>query len=146
LLSNPLVVGILAGVIWRFSPYELPTFIDELINRLAAVAGTVALISLGLSLHRYGIARNIPQAAPMTSLKLLLMPFIATVMALLVGLSPVKAEIVIVAAAIPTGVNPYLLATRFGTGEAVASNTLLLSTIVAPLTLLFWIFVAKSLL
>lgn len=145
LMSNPLILGILAGVIWRFLPVDLPEFLGELINRLAAVAGTLALISLGLSLHRFGIARNVPQAATMTALKLLLMPCFATLISLAIGLSPLQAEIVIVAAAMPTGVNPYLLATRFGTGEAIASNTLLLSTLVAPLTLLFWSFVARTL-
>ncbi len=145
LLSNPLVLGILAGVIWRFLPLELPDFLSELVDRLAAVAGTLALISLGLSLRRFGIARNVPQAATMTALKLLFMPSVATVLALAIGLSPFQAEIVIVAAAMPTGVNPYLMAARFGTGEAIASNALLLSTLAAPLTLLFWSFVARTL-
>ncbi|MGQ7843857.1 AEC family transporter [Granulosicoccus sp. 3-233] len=144
LASNPLVLGIVAGVIWRFLPAELPGFLSELIDRLAALAGTLALISLGLSLRRFGIARNVPQAATMTALKLLLMPCIATLMSLVFGLSPLQAEIVIVAAAMPTGVNPYLLATRFGTGEAIASNALLLSTLMAPITLLFWSFVART--
>ncbi|ASJ71514.1 AEC family transporter [Granulosicoccus antarcticus] len=145
LASNPLILGILAGVIWRFLPFELPGFVSELIDRLAAVAGTLALISLGLSLRRFGIARNVPQAATMTTLKLLLMPALATLASLAFGLSELQAHIVIVAAAMPTGINPYLLATRFGTGEAVASNTLLLSTLVGPLTLLFWSYVARTL-
>jgi predicted permease len=145
LVSNPLVLGILAGVIWRFLPFDLPEFLSQLIDRLAAVAGTLALISLGLSLHRFGIARNVPQAATMTVLKLLLMPSIATIVCMAIDLPPLQAHIVIVAAAMPTGINPYLLATRFGTGEAVASNTLLLSTLAGPLTLLFWAYVAKTL-
>lgn len=145
LASNPLILGIVAGVIWRFVPLELPGFLSEMIDHLAAVAGTLALISLGLSLRRFGIARNLPQAATMTMLKLLLMPCIATLVSLSIGLSPLHAEIVIVAAAMPTGVNPYLLATRFGTGEAIASNTLLLSTLAGPLTLLFWSYVARTL-
>lgn len=145
LASNPLVLGILAAVVWRLLPFELPEFLSLLIDRLAAVAGTLALISLGLSLRRFGIARNVPQAATMTALKLLFMPSIATLVCLIVDLPPLQAHIVIVAAAMPTGVNPYLLATRFGTGEAVASNTLLLSTLAGPLTLLFWAYVANTL-
>lgn len=143
--SNPLVMAIVAGIIWRFLPLELPLFVGELVNRLAAVAGTVALISLGLSLHRFGIARNVPQAAAMTLLKLMLMPGIATLAALAIGLTPAMAQIVIMAAAMPTGLNPYLLATRFGTGEAVASNSMLLSTLTAPFTLLFWLMIARAL-
>lgn len=145
LASNPLVLGIVAGLLWRALPYELPLFLSELVDRLAALAGTLALISLGFSLHRFGIARNVPQALAMSGLKLIVMPAMATALALLMDLPPLQAQIVIVAAAMPTGVNPYLLATRFGTGEAVASNTMLLSTLVAPLSLLFWLFVARGL-
>lgn len=145
LASNPMVLGVVAGLLWQFVPFELPAFLSALTDRLAAVAGTLALISLGLSLRRFGIARNVPQAATMTSLKLLLMPAFATVASLGFGLSELEAHVVIVAAAMPTGINPYLLATRFGTGEAVASNTLLLSTLIGPLTLLFWSFVARAL-
>lgn len=145
LASNPLVIGILAGLLWRFLPFATPVFLSELIDRLAAVAGTLALISLGLSLHRFGIARNVPQAAAMTALKLLLMPTIATLVALAMNLPPAQAHVVIVAAAMPTGLNPYLLATRFGTGEAVASNAMLISTLAGPLTLLFWSQVARTL-
>lgn len=145
LAGNPLIIGILAGVLWRFSPIELPQFIAELVDRLAAVAGTLALIALGMSLRRFGIARNIPQAAAMTSLKLLLLPTVATLLAWLLQLSPLEAHVVIIGAAMPTGINPYLLATRFGTGEAVASNAMLMSTIVGPATLLWWSYVARSL-
>lgn len=145
LASNPLVLGIVAGLMWRALPYQLPLFLSELVDRLAALAGTLALISLGFSLRRVGIARNVPQAVAMSALKLLCMPAIATLLALLLDLPSLQAQIVVVAAAMPTGVNPYLLATRFGTGEAIASNAMLLSTLLAPLSLLFWLFVARAL-
>jgi hypothetical protein len=47
---------------------------------------------------------------------------------LLLGLPPLVAKVAVVSAAMPTGVNPYLIATRFGTGQALASNTMTMTT------------------
>ena len=48
-------------------------------------------------------------------------------------------RIAVLAAACPTGVNAYLVAARFKTGEALASNAITLSTGLAVLTVSFWI-------
>ena len=142
---NPIVIGILAGLAWRLVPVGLPGLATELIDRLAGLAGTLALISLGMSLHRFGLAKNLPQGALVASLKVALMPAVATLGALLVGLPPQVAHVVIVCAAMPAGVNPYLIANRLGTGEALASNTMVVATAASPLTLLFWLWLARTL-
>lgn len=141
---NPIVIGILAGGAWRFLNLEMPALPSNIIDRIADTAPTLALISLGMSLHRFGIARNVPQALVVTLLKSILMPASATVLALLLGLPTLTAQVVIVTAAMPTGVNPYLIASRFGTGEALASNAMVIATATAPLTLAFWIWVAAT--
>ena len=143
--KNPIVIGILAGLLWRLSPVALPALMDEVIGRIAGLAGTLALISLGMSLHRFGIARNLMQGMTTSLLKVALMPTVAVVMALLLDLPPNVAHVVIVCAAMPTGVNPYLIANRFGTGEALASNTMVIATALSPLTLLFWLWLARAL-
>ena len=141
--TNPIIAGIVLGLLWRLSPFALPTFVAELVDRLAGVAGTLALIALGTSLRRFGIARNLPQASVTAALKLLLMPAVATLLALTAGLPSTVAQIVVVCAAMPAGVNPYLIAARLGTGEALASNTLLIATALSPVTLLGWAWVAR---
>ena len=142
---NPIVIGILLGVAWRFVPLDLPPFVTDLIDRVASVAGTLALIALGMSLRKFGVARNAAQGAAVAALKLALMPALVTAFALLVGLPPLAAQVAVVSAAMPTGANPYLIANRFGTGEALASNAALLGTLVSPLTVIGWLFVARSL-
>ena len=145
LMRNPIVIGILSGLAWRALPLEMPLLAAETIDRLAAVAGTLALVSLGMSLRRFGIARNVPQGAAMAALKLVLMPAVATLAALLIMPPPFVAKVAIVLAAMPTGVNPYLMAGKLGTGEAMASNTMVLGTAASTVSLLVWITVANAL-
>jgi malonate transporter len=139
LATNPLVVAIVAGWLWRLSGLALPSLASRLVEALAGVAGPVALFAMGLSLRRFGISGTIRPAFMLSALKLLLMPAVALVAAMLLGLPPLTAKVAVVAAALPAGVNSYLIATQFGTGQALASNQMTLSTALAVVTTAFWL-------
>ena len=80
----------------------------------------------------------------MSFLKLMLMPAVALAMALLLDLPPLAAKVAVVAAALPSGVNSYLIAARFGTGQALASNQMTIATACAVVTTAFWVSVVQS--
>lgn len=144
LLSNPLIVGILAGLAWRATGLSLPSVPARIIDAFAGTAGTVALFAMGLSLRGYGISGNVGPALALAALKLLLLPAVVLATVLLVGLPPLAAKVAVVAAALPTGVNPYLIATRFGTGQMLASNTMTISTMAGVVTTGLWLAVAQA--
>ena len=48
-----------------------------------------------------------------------------------------------VAAACPTGVNAYVVAARFRTGEALASNVITISTGLAVVSMTLWLTVIE---
>ena len=143
LLSHPLIVGILAGLAWRMTGAPLPSLAVRFVDAFAATAGTVALFSMGLSLRKYGVAGNVKPALAMAALKLMLLPAVVLVLAWLAGLPPLTAQVLVVGASLPTGVNPYIIATRFGTGQMLASNTVTISTGLAVLTTGFWLAIAR---
>jgi malonate transporter and related proteins len=139
LLRNPFVLGILAGWIWRLLGLRMPDAADALIETLSGVAGPVALFAMGMGLKKFGISGNIAAALLMSAVKLVLMPAVVLGAAWLIGLPPFTAKIAVVASALPAGVNSYLIATRFGTGQALASNSMVMATALSALTLTFWI-------
>ncbi|WP_271894532.1 AEC family transporter [Candidatus Phyllobacterium onerii] len=142
LLRNPFVLGILAGWIWRLLGLRMPDAADALIETLSGVAGPVALFAMGMGLKKFGVSGNIAAAVLMSAIKLVLMPAVVLGAAWLIGLPPFTAKIAVVAAALPAGVNSYLIATRFGTGQALASNSMVMATALSALTLTFWVSVA----
>jgi len=121
---NPLVIAIVAGLAWRLADLSLTGVPALLTDALSRVAGPVALFSAGMGLAGYGIARNVSQAMVITVFKLAVMPAIVLAAGWAIGLAPVAAATATLAAACPTGVNPFLIAGRFGTGEAIASNAI----------------------
>ncbi|WP_205470600.1 AEC family transporter [Breoghania sp. L-A4] len=139
LLVNPLVIGILAGAAWRTAGLPLTGLPADAIGKIANAAIPVALFSLGMSLRRYGIRGNLAPAIVMTALKIVGLPVIVYLLTLYVfKLPPLWVQVATLTAACPTGINAYLFATRFGTGHALSSNTITLSTGGAVLSIGLW--------
>jgi len=144
LVTNPLIIGILAGLVTRLSGLEIPGVADRVIASLAGVAGPMALFAMGVSLRGYGIRGQVPQALALVTLKLVLMPGVALAMALLLGLPELQAKVVVAAASLPAGVNSWLIASRLGTGQRLASTSMTLGTAMAAATTGIWLMIAEA--
>ncbi|WP_395451066.1 AEC family transporter [Aminobacter sp. UC22_36] len=142
ILTNPLIIGILAGLAWRATGIPLPGLATRFVDALANIAGPVALFAMGLGLKKFGISGNIKPALVLSALKLMLMPAVALLFAWLFGLPPLSAKVAVAAASLPSGVNSYLIATQFGTGQALASNQMTIATACAVVTTAFWLTIA----
>ena len=143
-LPNSLMIGILAGVMWRATGIDLPPLVVRLIDSLADVAGPLALFAMGLGLRKFSVSGNILPAAVLSLLKLFLMPAATLVAALLLDLPPMTAKVAVAAASLPAGVNSYLLAVQFGTGQGLASSQMTLATACAAFTTAFWLTIAHA--
>ena len=144
LALNPIILGLFAGLLWRLTGLPLIGPAGLVVNRLADVAATLALFSVGMSLRGYGISGNVQPAIVVGLIKLVAMP--ALVLATAVWLVPLPAawaKSLVVAAACPTGVNAYLVASRFRTGQALASNSITLTTALAVITMSIWLQLAE---
>ncbi|CCV07491.1 Auxin Efflux Carrier [Mesorhizobium metallidurans STM 2683] len=139
LFLNPLIIGILAGLAWRITGAPLPELGMRLVDTLAATAGPVALFAMGLSLRRFGISGNVAPALALSVLKLFLMPALVLGLVWLLGLPPLTAKVAVVVAALPSGINSYLIAVQFNTGQALASNQMTIATASAVVTMAFWL-------
>lgn len=143
LVRNPLLIGIAAGLAFRLAGLELPALGVRFVDALAGIAGPLALFSIGLSMRRYGISGNVRAGMALAGLKLLVMPAVTLALALLFGLSPLAAQVAVITASLPTGVNAYLIAVQFGTGHAISTNAMMIATSSAVLTASFWLFVLQ---
>ncbi|WP_420410185.1 AEC family transporter [Hoeflea sp.] len=146
LFSNPLIIGILGGSAMRLSGLTIPGVLDRVIASLAGVAGPVALFAMGVSLFGYGIRGQVRQALSLVALKLLIMPAVALLMALLLGLPEFQAKIAVAAASLPAGVNSWLIANRLGTGQRLAATSMTIGTALAALTTGLWLAIAEAVL
>lgn len=143
LVANPLILGILLGLAWRFSGIAMPSLGTRLVDALAGIAGPLALFAMGLGLVKFGISGNVLPALVLSGLKLFLMPAATLLMAWLLDLPPLTAKVAIATAALPSGVNSYLIAVQFRTGQALASSQMTIATAAAVASTAFWLWLAQ---
>ena len=70
-----------------------------------------------------------------TVLKLLAMPALVWLVAWAMALSPLETAVAVMAAAMPTGANAFLMAQRYQVGAARSGATVLVSTVLSVVTL-----------
>jgi malonate transporter len=142
LATHPLVVGILAGSLCRPIAPHVPGAFWQVVELLGSAAVPCALISMGIALRRYGIAKEWKLPVLLSGLKLVIHPLVVLVLATQVfDMPPVWAGVAVLFASCPSGINAYLFAERYGEGVALASSTVTLSTILALGTTLVWLYV-----
>lgn len=138
LARNPLVIGILAGLLWRLTGLPVSGPFGEVVRLLAGTAGPLALFALGMSLTRYRLGGTWGATALVTATTLVVQPLVALGIGSLL-LPPFWTAVAVLGAASPVGVNAYLFATYFRTGEGLSASVIVVSTVASALTLPLWL-------
>jgi predicted permease len=129
LVRNPIILALVAGMGVNLAGLELPHVVDQLTATLGRAALPCAVFAMGASLAAYRIAGAIGEAAVGTILKLGIHPILVWVLATHVfTVDPLWRDVAVILAALPVGVNVYLMAQRYESGVAPAATTILVST------------------
>ena len=137
LFTNPLIIGLLSGLACNLFEITLWKPLDEMAKLLANSVTSCALFALGATLASF--RKNIPwQEVPMiVILKTILHPVVVWGLATLVFRvkEVIWIQVLVLLAAQPTGVNPFLFASRYNVGQLVSSGAAFISTIFSIFTL-----------
>lgn len=140
LLVNPIIIGIFIGILWRITGLGIGGIPAQIMDLLAKTTGPLALVSLGMSLIKYGIRGNLFAAVSLAALSLLVMPAVVFVLATTVFALPLLwFKVAMLAASCPTGVNAYLIANYFKNAEGLASSTIVLALLGSLITIPLWL-------
>ena len=140
LMVNPIVIGIFAGLLWRLTGIGIGGIAAQVMDLLAKTTGPLALISLGMSLIKFGIRGNLFAAVSLAALSLLAMPAVVYLLATtLFALPPLWFKVALLGASCPTGVNAYLIANYFKNAEGLASSTIVLALLGSLVTIPLWL-------
>lgn len=137
---NPIIIGIVSGLLFRLIGFELPPIIKGILDPIAQTTGPLALFALGMGLIKYGIKGNVLPAGLLTGLSLIVQPLVVFLLgAFVFDLPDLKLQVAVIAAACPTGVNAFLFASYFGTAQGLATNTIVLALLASVVTLPAWL-------
>lgn len=133
---NPMVIGALLGLLFSWQQWRLPGPVQESVELMAGASIPLMLLAFGLSLvgtrplDRTSGRRG--EVLMASCFKLGLHPVLAYLFASLVfGLEGHQLLAAVVMGGLPSAQNVLVTAIRYGTGEIVARDTVLTTTIVA---------------
>jgi predicted permease len=137
-VRNPIILGSTAGAVVSLTGWSVPAVLMEPLEILGGAAIPMVLLAFGMSLHGSQPLRRGEGRAPAVVaavLKAVVMPVVAFVVARAVGLDDGEVVAAVTIAALPTAQNIFNYAARFGRGEVLARDTILVTTLASPVVL-----------
>ncbi|MDR8019031.1 AEC family transporter [Nesterenkonia aerolata] len=133
---NPMIIAALLGLLFSWQQWQFPQPVQESVEIVAGASIPLMLISFGLSLvgsrpleKASGRRRDVLMAS---ALKLTVHPLIAYAIAVWVfGMDGHQLLAAVVMAALPSAQNVLVAAIRYESGEIIARDTVLLTTVLA---------------
>lgn len=139
-IIHPVVLPVLAGMLWNVTGLGLPGVADEVLVLLGSAVVPLCLVLIGMSLAYYGVKGAVRGAVAMTLLKLLVLPaLVLGVGHWGFGLHGLPLAVVVMAAALPVGSNALIFSQRYEALEAEATAAIVFSTLAFVVTAPLWL-------
>lgn len=135
IVKNPVIVTMVLALGWRLTGLGIPDGVQRFLGLLGAAGPPLALFCLGASLPKPTGWHDLREVLLGGLLKLFLMPALVAAIAFVVGIEGVAFKVLVLASAMPTGANAFLLARRFETMVEASASTVVASTAVSIFTL-----------
>jgi predicted permease len=131
IVSNPLILACLAGIVYGRFGSGFPSFIDNSFALISMVALPLALISIGGSLTFQGVKEHLRFSLLASALKLVILPLIGFVLmsALEVEEFPMKVGMIFLA--LPASTAIYVLSSQLKSDTHLASSSIVVSTLLS---------------
>jgi malonate transporter len=139
-LLHPVVLPIVAGLLWNFTGFALPAVLDEALQLLGSAVVPLCLVLIGITLQAYGFSGQLRAVLPVCVVKLIVMPALVLVVAHWgFGLSGTPLAVAVMMASLPVGSNALIFAQRYGVLEAEATAAIVVSTLAFVVTASVWL-------
>ena len=139
-IIHPVVLPVLAGLVWNATSVSLPPVADDVLETLGTAVVPLCLVLIGMSLAYYGVRGAARSAVMLSLLKLLALPALVLGVAHWgFGLVGLPLAVVVMVAALPVGSNALIFSQRYETLEAEATAAIVFSTFGFVVTAPLWL-------
>lgn len=144
LVKNPLIIGSCMGILFSLLNIKLPQFAEKTIADVAATATPIALIVLGGDIEIKSLGKNLNLISMVTFGKLMIVPAIVVISALVFGFRGVELGALFCMAAPPISVSSYTMSLQYQCNSELAGQLVFITTLISPITIFMFIFVLKT--
>ena len=131
LVSNPLILGCLAGMTYSRTIGEFPIFIDNTFRMAASVSLPLALLSIGGTLTLKNLKTHLGHALLGTAVKLLVLPITGWFFLKAFNASSLSFQVGMLFFSLPASSAIVVLSSQLNSDKAFASTAIVLSTLLS---------------
>ncbi|MDC7288586.1 AEC family transporter [Blautia schinkii] len=145
IVTNPIILGILVGMVWSVFRLPKPTILDTTVNNLGKIATPLGLMAMGGSLKLGKAFARLKAAIACTLLKLVGFEALFLPVAIALGFTRDKLVAIIIMLGSATTVSCFIMAKNMDHEGSFSSGVILLTTLFSAFTLTGWLFLCRSL-
>jgi len=146
IFSHPFIIATIAGVLASIFSFKLPEFANQTLELLSKTAGPCALFAMGISAALRPLKRVPVELGYIIPIKLILHPVLVYCLLvwLVPNLDPIWLYSAVLLATLPTATNVFVLAEQYGVWQERASSTIVISTLLAMLTVTTFLYLVRT--
>lgn len=144
ILTNPIIIGILLGMLASACKFSFPVIITKTISNISVLATPLALIGLGAGFEGRKALKEIVPTSIATLLKLVVLPAVFLPLAVAMGFTGEKLVAILVMLGSPTTVSCYIMAKNMGHEGTLTSSVVVATTFLSSITLTAYLFLLRS--
>ena len=134
-ILHPVPLPIIAGLLFAQTGLAIPEFIDRPLLLLGQAFSPVALVMVGITLALTPVGLHLRGAITQALVKNLVHPALTLLFGWMLGVTGLPLTVMVIAAALPIGANVFLFSQRYRTAEDLVTASVVVSTLLALVTL-----------
>ena len=143
-ITNPILLGILAGTVFSLLPVELPAIANKTLDSLASLTTPLALLSIGASFEGPKALKKAGPTLVAVLIKTVGLAAIFIPCALALGFREKELIALLIMLGSPTTPSSYVMAKNMGHEGVLTASAIATTTLLSALTLTGWIFILHS--
>lgn len=143
-IANPLIIACFLGLGWSFFNLPVPLVFDKGLHIVTGMALPLALISIGATFSPRKIQGDLGKAMLAVLFKLVLIPLLAAIIMIFLGVYGQDLAIGIIFAGTPTATAAYIMAQQMNGDDKLSGTIIMLSTLLSAFTYTGALFILKT--
>jgi predicted permease len=132
---HPVPLPIIVGLLFAQTGLVLPTAVDKPLMLLGQAFSPVALVLVGITLALTRVGTHLRGALALAVVKNVVHPLLVAGVGWVLGVRGLPLTVMVVAAAMPIGANAFLFSQRYRVAEDLVTSAVVVSTVLALVTL-----------
>ena len=145
IVTNPLILGSAAGILFVVFPVPLPGPIAETVSDLATISTPLAFVILGASFSFGDMGKYVKELFLTVGFKLVVYPALFLGVAILLGFRDAALAVLLTVFAAPVAVSSFTMAQQMGGDDKLAAQIVVFTSILSIVSMFVIIFLIKEL-